>query len=548
MATRWTATLAAVLLLVPGLAAAQTEWVEHQGNPVVGPAEPDAWDGGYRWIGTVLEVNGTYHMYFYGNSAGSSPYYEHHEIGHATSPDGLSWEMDPTNPVLTMGAEGEWDDSSVGAPAVIHDETGFRMWYGGGDGQVMRVGYATSPEGSAWTKHEGNPVIDVGDPGSFDDLWVGPRSVIVEDGLYRMWYFAAREVGPVDADWRIGYAESPDGLSWTKDPEPVFDEGGRSAYAPTVVFDGSTYHMWYTRYIGEDASIGYAVSADGGAWARYPWNPVLDLAYDISWPSVVYDAQQGTFEMWCSQEYEYSFHLASSGCCAWMGYLHMIPAAAFAAGAEGSFFQTDVEVNNADDRTAGYRFMWLPRGEDNSDPLTSEEFTLAAGMSVRYENVLAEVFGLEADALGALGVETDSPHLLLMSRTYNLSDAKVAGTYGQMVPAIEINDMIPVPEKRRLILMSDDADYRANVGCQSAHRNRSVSVRLELFDQEGTMLGVENLMLEPLSNDQLNRVFGDNAPVRGYVDVWGYTGGGFYYCYGSVLDNLTSDPTTILPQ
>ena len=40
-----------------------------------------------------------------------------------------------------------------------------------------------------------------------------------------------------------------------------------------------------------------------------------------------------------------------------------------------------------------------------------------------------------------------------------------------------------------------------------------------------------------------------NAPIEaGYVDVWTDTEGASIYCYGSVLDNLTSDPTTIPPQ
>jgi hypothetical protein len=44
-------------------------------------------------------------------------------------------------------------------------------------------------------------------------------------------------------------------------------------------------------------------------------------------------------------------------------------------------------------------------------------------------------------------------------------------------------------------------------------------------------------------------VFGDGADVEAaYVDVWSETAGGLFTCYGSVLDNITSDPTTVLPQ
>ena len=108
--------------------------------------------------------------------------------------------------------------------------------------------------------------------------------------------------------------------------------------------------------------------------------------------------------------------------------------------------------------------------------------------------------------------------------------------------------MIPSPERRRLLFMSDNDDYRANVGCQSASEDREVLVTVELFDHEGPMLGEENRRLAPLSNEQLNRVFGSHAPVTGYIDVSSSTSGESFFCYGSVLDNLTSDPTTILPQ
>jgi hypothetical protein len=55
--------------------------------------------------------------------------------------------------------------------------------------------------------------------------------------------------------------------------------------------------------------------------------------------------------------------------------------------------------------------------------------------------------------------------------------------------------------------------------------------------------------LRPLSNDQITRLFRDHAPISaGYVDVWTTTLGASIACYGSVLDNGTNDPTTVLPQ
>ena len=56
------------------------------------------------------------------------------------------------------------------------------------------------------------------------------------------------------------------------------------------------------------------------------------------------------------------------------------------------------------------------------------------------------------------------------------------------------------------------------------------------------------MLLHPWSSDQVNRIFADFAPVHGSVEVSARTSDSSYYCYGSIVDNRTNDPTTILPQ
>jgi hypothetical protein len=168
-------------------------------------------------------------------------------------------------------------------------------------------------------------------------------------------------------------------------------------------------------------------------------------------------------------------------------------------------------------------------------------------MCVRYENVLAEVFGLEPDSLGALIIKSSSPDLLAMSRTYNIPSAKSGGTFGQAMPAIALDDFTQHGERRRILFGSQGPDYRTNVGCING-TDMLGAVEVALYDAEGTLLETVRLRLDPLGNDQLNAPFSDYAPVNGYVDVWTVMPNGSFYCYGSVLDNVTSDPTTILPQ
>jgi len=225
-----------------------------------------------------------------------------------------------------------------------------------------------------------------------------------------------------------------------------------------------------------------------------------------------------------------------------------IPAAALAAGLEGAFFETDVDLNNAGATSLTYRLLWLPRSADNSNPVQSQQFSLAAGAGVRYANVLDSVFGLDPDQVGALAVEASSPELLAMSRTYNLPSAEVAGTFGQELPGIPADRMIRSGVKKRIIFMNENADVRSNVGCVNGF-GEPVTVSIQLFNADGVALETKSMNLPPFSNNQITRVFRNHAPVEaGYVDVWTTTPGASIYCYGSVLDNETSDPTTVLPQ
>jgi hypothetical protein len=140
-----------------------------------------------------------------------------------------------------------------------------------------------------------------------------------------------------------------------------------------------------------------------------------------------------------------------------------------------------------------------------------------------------------------------SPDLLAMSRTYNTPPGEAAGTYGQAIPAIRPEDFIHHGEKRRILFGSENADMRTNIGCQNGGTS-TAAVFFELYSADGTSLGRPFVVLDPLGNEQLNRIFDGHNPVDGYVDVWTATPDRTFYCYGSVLDNITSDPTTILPQ
>jgi hypothetical protein len=231
-----------------------------------------------------------------------------------------------------------------------------------------------------------------------------------------------------------------------------------------------------------------------------------------------------------------------------LDHAYLFPAAAKAEGAEGSFFLTDAVINNAGGSTASYAFRWLPRNHDNADPMQLDAFTLEAGASVVYADVLGAAFGLETGAVGALAVVSDSSDLRLMSRTFNQLPAKVGGTFGQAIPGLATDDLIPAGVTRRIVFFVENDAFRTNLGLANG-TGSEIDIEWERFTADGVSVSTGSLDLPAWGNTQLNSVFFGEAPVNGgAIDVWTTTEGGAFAAYGSLLDNTTSDPTTVLPQ
>ena len=226
---------------------------------------------------------------------------------------------------------------------------------------------------------------------------------------------------------------------------------------------------------------------------------------------------------------------------------YFIPAAARASGAQGSFFYTDVDVQNAGTQMATYQVLWLPRDTDNSMPAMTDPLTIDAGEAVRWEDVLGQAFGVDdgTNAVGALAFISDSSDLKFFSRTYNQTPD---GTFGQAIPGFAADELIPSGEMKRILFFTENPAYRSNIGILNG-TGSPMTIKWRRYIADGTMVDEAEAELPPWGNVQLNRVFSGEAPVvGGYIDVWTETEGAAFTAYGSVLDNDSSDPTTVLPQ
>lgn len=169
-------------------------------------------------------------------------------IGYATSPDGITWTRYGTQPVLRYGTG--WESHGISAPSILHDVGAglWKMWYAGRDySGIYNIGYATSPDGITWTKFAGNPVLRPSAVGEDDTSVVSPQ-VLYRAGVYYMWY-----AGRGNSN-QIFYATSPDGIYWSKHIGPVVSLGGDFTWdngeiaAPAVLWTGVRYDMWYQGY------------------------------------------------------------------------------------------------------------------------------------------------------------------------------------------------------------------------------------------------------------------------------------------------------------
>jgi predicted GH43/DUF377 family glycosyl hydrolase len=91
-----------------------------------------------------------------------------------------------------------------------------------------------------------------------------------------MWYASYREWFTKDGEpwprYHIRYAESQDGKQWTKKNKPCIDfenEKEEALARPWIITENNKYKMWYSRRSHpESYRIGYAESNDGLVWTR----------------------------------------------------------------------------------------------------------------------------------------------------------------------------------------------------------------------------------------------------------------------------------------
>jgi hypothetical protein len=189
--------------------------------------------------------------------------------------DGRRFEIvgAPRGPLLGPGAIGTFDDSGVTVSSVLADERTVRVWYLGWNLAVTvpfrnAIGLAEGPRDGRLARVSAAPVLD---RSRADPISLGYPWVLRDNTELRMWYSSHEwSANMLETRHEIKTASSADGVTWNRSGRVVLAPAGGEELAvarPCVLRDADCFRMWFSRRYTA-YRLGYAESQDGFTWTR----------------------------------------------------------------------------------------------------------------------------------------------------------------------------------------------------------------------------------------------------------------------------------------
>jgi predicted GH43/DUF377 family glycosyl hydrolase len=196
-------------------------------------------------------------------------------------------------PILSPGSEGCFDDKGIMAHSMVSLNDKLYLYYTGwnvGQNVPFRwaIGLAISNDGGkTFEKFSNGPIMD---RTTIDPYFVASPTVLLENGKWRMWYSSGlgweKINGTKRIPYHIRYAESNDGINWQRNGKICIDFTNKNETRigrPTIQKEDNIYKMWYS-YALEKYRIGYAESLDGITWERKDDQAGIDIS-ESDWDS-----------------------------------------------------------------------------------------------------------------------------------------------------------------------------------------------------------------------------------------------------------------------
>lgn len=199
--------------------------------------------------------------------------------------------------LLKAGNPGCFDDAGTVLSQIVTTGNVDRLYYSGwtlGAKVPFRIniGVAESESGTDdFKKYSEGPVVG---QTIFDPYMAGSPFIIIENGIWKMWYVSCIRWEFINGSprhfYHIKYTESIDGINWTGERITAIDFKNEYEYAiarPVVIRENGIYKMWYSYRAGsffDTYRIGYAESDNGLKWIRMDQEVMLGVS-ENGWDS-----------------------------------------------------------------------------------------------------------------------------------------------------------------------------------------------------------------------------------------------------------------------
>jgi len=247
---------------------------------------PEAW----VWDFWLVDDGQQYHLFFlYASRAIKDPNGRHYRasIGHAVSQDLTNWER--VADALVRSDTPAFDDLATWTGSVIrHPDGTWYLFYTGGTltpaGNVQTIGYATSPDLVTWDKSPANPVLTADSrwyeklaDGQWHDEAFRDPWVMADPGGdgWHMLITARANHGPPDDRGVIGHAWSGDLHTWEVRPPLTAPGQGFAQLEVPQIADVDGRLLLVFSCLGTDLSAEKrALTTDGGIWVTTAERPL----------------------------------------------------------------------------------------------------------------------------------------------------------------------------------------------------------------------------------------------------------------------------------
>ena len=218
-----------------------------------------------------------------------------------------------------------------------------------------------------------------------------------------------------------------------------------------------------------------------------------------------------------------------------------VPAAVGGVGGTGgTFWKTEGWVVNTGDEPVPLIFEYTPLG--STEIFTAGPFDLEPDNGLYWDNIVEDLFGAKGN--GALWLDAPKP-VHFLTRSYNESSG---GNFGQAVSGLRGRLSIGKGDGEvYLVGLRHDQSFRSNLFFQEID-GFWVTLEIEVYNEDGERLRRSTLDVEGHSNVLKNLGnLGGSGQDSAYVTVRVLDGDGRLNVVGSVVDQITGDPTTVDP-